>query len=94
MEDEDDFREIRRRRWVQDYPLKAGSVIEENLAYTKYEAFRDEQKKAGKAPWDPWADLDDWELARWMMDAAVSQTKLDEFLKLGKVRTAHPTLLC
>lgn len=33
VEDVDDFGECRRRRWIQDYPLKAGSIIEENRGH-------------------------------------------------------------
>ena len=43
------------------------------------------QGEAGDAPWAPFESEDNWELARWLMTSSVSQTQMDESLKLNKV---------
>ncbi|KAF8799293.1 hypothetical protein BYT27DRAFT_7040688, partial [Phlegmacium glaucopus] len=37
-------------------------------------------------PWAPFESEDEWELARWLMTSGVSQTKIDSFLKLNKIK--------
>ncbi|KAF8219804.1 hypothetical protein L208DRAFT_1546205 [Tricholoma matsutake] len=39
----------------------------------------------GQEPWFPFPSEDEWELARWLMESAVSQSKIDSFLKLKAV---------
>ncbi|KAJ6562915.1 hypothetical protein B0H10DRAFT_1757248, partial [Mycena sp. CBHHK59/15] len=57
VEDEDD-------RWTQDFPetFEAGAVLE--ACKTQFEKLRDEQKAAGRVPWEPFESEDEWELAR------------------------------
>ena len=43
-------------------------------------------------PWAPFADLDDYVLAKWLNDS-VGQTRADEFLKLPVVCLVSPHLL-
>jgi hypothetical protein len=45
------------------------------------------QRKAEEEAWGPFRTEEEWDLARWLMTSSVSQTKLDEFLKLPVVRT-------
>ncbi|KAJ6562937.1 hypothetical protein B0H10DRAFT_2116493, partial [Mycena sp. CBHHK59/15] len=84
VEDEDD-------RWTQDFPeaFEAGAVLE--ACKTQLEKLRDEQKAAGRVPWEPFESEDEWELARWLMTSGISLKKTDEFLKLTKVRTMDPS---
>lgn len=76
-------------RWVQPFPKDraAGAIFEK--CQTQFEKLREEQKKAGRAPWEPFESEEEWELARWLMTSGISQMKTDEFLKLKKVRTIH-----
>ncbi|KAJ6611660.1 hypothetical protein B0H10DRAFT_2437370 [Mycena sp. CBHHK59/15] len=84
VEDEDD-------RWTQDFPeaFEAGAVLE--ACKTQFEKLRDEQKAAGRVPWEPFESEDEWELARWLMTSGISLKKTDEFLKLKKVRAMDPS---
>jgi hypothetical protein len=42
----------------------------------------------GQAPWHPFKDADEWELARWMMKSKTSEQDKDEYLKLKSVSTS------
>ncbi|KAJ7754199.1 hypothetical protein DFH07DRAFT_721684, partial [Mycena maculata] len=79
VEDEDS-------RWYQHFPKDraAGAILEK--CQTQFEKLRDEQKKAGHAPWTPFESEDEWELARWLITLGASGKKNDEFLKLNKVK--------
>lgn len=79
VEDED-------AQWFQHFPkdMAAGAILEK--CSTQFEKLREEQRKAGRAPWEPFESEDEWELARWLMTSGISQTKTNEFLKLKKVR--------
>lgn len=71
-------------RWTEQFPFPAGTIIRQGA--TKYQEFRDLQAAAGDAPWAPFESQDEWELARWMMQAGISQKQTDKFIKLKKVR--------
>jgi hypothetical protein len=45
------------------------------------------QEKAKEKAWRPLKTEEEWDLAQWLMTSSVSQTKLDEFLKLPIVHT-------
>jgi hypothetical protein len=70
--------------WVEDYP-EAGAVY--SKAETKFHAVQREQLAQGQAPWHPFKDADEWELARWMMKSKTSGEDKDEYLKLKSVST-------
>ncbi|KAK7029714.1 hypothetical protein R3P38DRAFT_3314401 [Favolaschia claudopus] len=80
VEDEDD-------RWEQEFPaeFQAGAVLEE--CQTQFEKLREEREKEGLSPWYPFDRKEDWEIGRWLMTSGVSQSKMDEYLKLDAVRT-------
>ena len=86
VEDEDDrwFQPFNEDRNVPDPGAKGAECK------TEFERLREEQVKAGKAPWHPFASKEEWELARWLMTSGVSGTKRDEFFKLKKVRKKLP----
>ncbi|KAJ7458310.1 hypothetical protein B0H11DRAFT_2317943, partial [Mycena galericulata] len=79
VEDED-------ARWFQLFPKDraAGALLEK--CQTQFEKLREEKTAAGRAPWEPFESEDEWELARWLVTSGTSQTKVDEFLKLKKVK--------
>ncbi|KAF8814138.1 hypothetical protein BYT27DRAFT_7206323 [Phlegmacium glaucopus] len=70
--------------WVEDFPLPAGVATGE--CKTTFQKRREEQKAEGKAPWAPFETEKEWELARWLMTAGVSQKKIDAFLKLESIK--------
>lgn len=81
--DEDD---VGVQRWVEDFPRPAGTPQSRSQGY--FAKIRDSQKREGLAPWAPYADMDEWELAHWLMKN-VGQNETDKFLRLKIVRTVH-----
>lgn len=73
--------------YVASFPPPAGQWIEREPGKTLFELYREEQKKAGLPPWAPYDSLEDWELAKWLIKSGVSQSRIDDFFKLRKVRT-------
>ena len=51
-------------RYTDEFPDLAGVVKAE--ADTKFERIRKEQEQEGVEVWSPFADEDEWELARWL----------------------------
>ncbi|KAF8874920.1 hypothetical protein BD779DRAFT_1678483 [Infundibulicybe gibba] len=77
------------RRWVEDFPTPTGSIVEGIISEalpTKFEEIRLRKNQSGEAPWAPFSDQDEWELARWLMKSGISQTEREKFLGLKKVR--------
>ncbi|KAJ7779093.1 hypothetical protein B0H16DRAFT_1878677 [Mycena metata] len=72
-------------RWVQPCPAEyaAGGIYER--CKTAFEKAREAQRKEGHPPWYPFESEDEWEVARWLMTSGLSQTKVEEHLKLKKV---------
>ncbi|KAG8728949.1 hypothetical protein FRC11_009853, partial [Ceratobasidium sp. 423] len=52
-----------------------------------FNKLQEEQERQGKDPWDPFASLDEWELARWLVIHGLSKGAIDEFMKLNIVRS-------
>ncbi|KAJ7060890.1 hypothetical protein C8F01DRAFT_988007 [Mycena amicta] len=74
-------------RWSEDYPEPAGCKLDDGAkGKTAFEAFREQQIELGLEPWAPFDSEADWELARWLVESGVSRTKMDEFLKLAKIK--------
>jgi len=69
--------------WFESFPTPAGTP--KGRGRPKFEKHGDRQKAEGSDPWSPFASKEEWELARWLMGSGVSQTKIDEFLKLDIV---------
>jgi hypothetical protein len=67
--------------FIQDFPGKAGTP--EKIGTTTFEEIQCTQE----ASWYPFTGKDEWELAKWLMTAGVSQNKRESFLKLPIVRT-------
>ncbi|PPQ71533.1 hypothetical protein CVT26_010393 [Gymnopilus dilepis] len=70
--------------WEEPWPYEAGTPIREELG--AFEKLRQEQESNGHAPWHPFENKEDWELARWLILSGVSQKKINDFLKLDSVR--------
>ncbi|KAJ4488961.1 hypothetical protein C8J55DRAFT_534745 [Lentinula edodes] len=71
-------------RYIQDYPRQAGTPL--RTCELPFETLRKAQLKEGLEPWSPFQNKEEWELARWLMESGASQGKIDQFLKLTKVR--------
>ncbi|KAJ7737978.1 hypothetical protein B0H16DRAFT_1466005 [Mycena metata] len=71
-------------RWIQPFPeqRKAGAIL--SRCKTGFETYRELQRQAGCAPWEPFESEDEWEMAHWLMTSGLSQKKVYEYLK--KVR--------
>ncbi|KAJ7743396.1 hypothetical protein B0H16DRAFT_1664152 [Mycena metata] len=73
-------------RYFEDFPKPAGYTVEENPVETVFEAIRRMQEENGQAPWAPFDNEDDWNLARWLSKAGVSGGNINEFLKLNNIK--------
>lgn len=79
--------------FVETFPLEsAGAWVEEKPGRTPFELHRDAQRAKGLPPWAPYDSLEDWELASWLIKSGVSQSRIDSFFKLRKVRYLSPSL--
>lgn len=72
--------------YIEDFPGSAGEPTGKTKK-TSFEKIRKMQRKAEEEAWGPFRTEEEWDLARWLMTSSVSQTKLDEFLKLPLVHT-------
>jgi hypothetical protein len=64
-------------RYAKEFPTSAKVFGDGKTAFE--EIFR-EQTAKGESPWAPFADKDEWELARWLVKN-VNQRATEEFLK-------------
>ncbi|KAJ3859983.1 hypothetical protein EV359DRAFT_75404 [Lentinula novae-zelandiae] len=73
-------------KWIyeESYPRPAGTPV--RPCQTSFEIYREQQKADGSEPWEPFQSQDEWELACWLMESGASQTKIDSFLRLNKIR--------
>jgi hypothetical protein len=70
------------RRWVHEFD---GAAKELGEGKTLFKEIQEQQEAMHKPLMAPFADNDEWELARWLMKN-VTQTATEEFLKLKAVR--------
>jgi hypothetical protein len=71
-------------RYIEPYPGNAAESL--GPGQTHFHQLREEQEARGQPPWAPFADMEEWVLAKWLM-GRVNQTGIDEFLKLPIVST-------
>jgi hypothetical protein len=64
---------------IKRTPRSVADIL--GMGKTAFEEIRDAQIKSGAHPWEPFADEEEWGLARWLMKN-VNQGATDEFLKL------------
>lgn len=74
--------------FVEPFPLQ-GDPCEAVRGRTPFEVYREEQTAKGLPPWAPYDSLADWELAEWLIKSGVSQSRIDSFFKLRKVRSVQ-----
>jgi hypothetical protein len=76
--------------FIEDYPAEAG-MPGPGRKKTPFEKLKKAQQVEDKELWSPFANEEEWELAKWLMTAGVSQARVDEYLKLhivsGTVQT-------
>jgi hypothetical protein len=70
---------VRGLRFSEPYPRSIAIPI--GVQKTRFEKQREEEKKIGKLPWEPFSSQDEWELARWLINH-VNQKGTDTYLKL------------
>jgi hypothetical protein len=73
--------------YIQEFPAHFRAGWKKGEVKTQFEILRERQKAEGQEPWFPFPSEDEWELARWLVESAASQSKIDSFLKLKAVRT-------
>lgn len=81
----------------EDSPFETGAYTEEfhppagqpcrPSTYHRFDDFNTSQKAAGLKPWEPFSSTDDWELARWIVTAGLSQKQTNDMLSLNLVST-------
>ncbi|KAF8811835.1 hypothetical protein BYT27DRAFT_7208143 [Phlegmacium glaucopus] len=84
MEEVDDEDDIRNLRWFSDFPWPTG--LTKGTCETAFEKHRNKQEANGEAPWALFQMQEEWELGRWLMTSGVSQTKMNDFLKLKSIQ--------
>lgn len=72
--------------YIQEFPAQFRAGWKKGEVETQFEILRREQKAEGQEPWHPFPSKNEWELARWLMESATSQSKIDSFIKLEAVR--------
>ncbi|KAI0071914.1 hypothetical protein K474DRAFT_1606079, partial [Panus rudis PR-1116 ss-1] len=74
-----------KKSFIKDYPAhrRAGEILGEGKTWVDdiREVCEDGKK------WGPFDDQDDWLLARWLLTSGLSQSKIDDFLKLNITRS-------
>ena len=79
VEDVDDNEDNSCERWIEDFPQPVGVPIRPAKSY--FETVRDNQKQHGEEPWAPFQDIEEWELAQFLM-LNLGQNAMDKYLKL------------
>ena len=79
----------------EDSPFETATYVEEfyppaglpcgSHAQHHFENLRASQRAAGHHPWEPFSSTDDWELARWIVTAGLSQRQTNDMLSLNLV---------
>jgi len=70
----------------QKFPQPAGTSF--GRGETQFDKLRQLQHNGKTGQIGPFADVEEWELAKWLMSSGTSQTAIDEFLKLSIVSIA------
>lgn len=74
--------------YIQEFPADFHAGWKKGEVKTQFEILREKQRADGQEPWFPFPSEDEWELARWLMESAASQSKIDSFLKLKAVHVS------
>jgi hypothetical protein len=73
-------------RYSEAYPRSAGQPFRKER--TQFEKFRDNDRAAGKQPWEPFSSKKEWELATWIMKN-INQKAIDQYLNLQIVSVQY-----
>ncbi|KAI0357791.1 hypothetical protein OH77DRAFT_1583444 [Trametes cingulata] len=73
-----------RKPWIEDFTGKAGTVFGEGE--TQFEAIRRKKEEDGDSPWAPFESEEEWELARWLVTSGLTQSSIEQYLKLKITR--------
>lgn len=79
VEEVDDEESGGSARYVEDYLGNAGKTKGHSQNY--FERWREAQRDKNFKPWVPFSDIEEWELAQWLI-MNVGQNATDKFLKL------------
>ncbi|KAH9951748.1 hypothetical protein B0H21DRAFT_775908 [Amylocystis lapponica] len=90
--DDEEAGGLPKRPSIQSYSGPAGSVF--GTSDTEFEKLRAENEKYGRPPYHPFESRDEWDLARWLIRTGVSQTAIDEYLKLPITRSRSNLSFC
>jgi hypothetical protein len=52
---------------------------------TRHERQQEHNRANRVGPWHPFEDQDEWELAKWLVESGLSQSEIENFLKLNVV---------
>ena len=74
--------------YIQEFPANFHVWWKKREVKTQFEILREKQRAEGQEPWFPLPSEDEWELARWLIESAASQSKIDSFLKLKVVHVS------
>jgi hypothetical protein len=78
--------------YVEECPEELDAGASYGKAKTSFEKYRQGQESRREAPFHPFADKDEWDVVRWLVESGTSQQKKDEFLKLKKVSVKNVIL--
>ena len=80
---------------AEDLPFEAGTCVKDFYppagqpcglhAQHHFNDLSASQEAAGHQPWEPFSSIDDWELARWIVTAGLSQRQMNDMLSLNFV---------
>lgn len=76
------------RRYVEDYGEDGDAGKGFGEGQSQFAQWREAQTKAGLEPWAPFENLEEWDLAQWLLLNA-GQNATDKFLKLPIVSKHH-----
>lgn len=74
--------------YIEDYGEDGDAGKGFGEGQSQFSQWREAQTKAGLEPWAPFDDLEEWDLAQWLLLNA-GQNATDKFLKLPIVSTHH-----
>ncbi|KAG8909122.1 hypothetical protein FRC02_007985, partial [Tulasnella sp. 418] len=69
---------------IEEYPKKVATPLARGVL--SFDELRSAQQRIGAKPWSPFEDHEEWELAEWLALSSLSQTEIDNYLKLKITR--------
>ncbi|KAG8978586.1 hypothetical protein FRB93_010953 [Tulasnella sp. JGI-2019a] len=72
---------------MEEYP-DAGTAL--HVGEGPHQVEHQTQDEAGQQPWEPFASLDEWKLAEWMMKKGILQQSMNELINLSFIQKCGP----